>query len=421
MTQKLVRSAPARAKLQSRQSTRRRLGDQWGKVARNRKVLSKRSTAARDKAMLGTLLAILSAASFAATNAAARRGVVTGAPAQGMVLTNPVGVICFSVVAIAAGELTGPGDFSLPAAAWMAGVGVLHFICGRYANFRANQSAGTNLTAPVIQLNSVVTLVLAVVLLGEPCTVLQVIGGITMISGALVAQRQVPMSISAGPLRFSPRKAEGFLFAVFAALAYGTTPIMTRTALQSAGPSGAIIGGLIAYGAATVVVVIMLLSSAVLRRNLMLLKQESVRWFVYSGVLVAVAQGFLYSAVSVAPIMSSCRFCSCRLCFVCSSRRGSIQSTRSSGRGSSWVASFRLQVPRPSPSTQRSSCMRWPSRMRWHACSPGGSNFRSLDADFGAEGCPGATGPVHRMLEGPIPSSVRKATWAHVKAQNLPA
>ena len=253
--------------------------------------------------MLGALLAVLSAASFAATNAAARRGVVTGTPAQGMVLTNPVGVICFSVVAIADGELTRLGEFPLPAAAWMAGVGVLHFIGGRYANFRANQSAGTNLTAPVIQLNSVVTLVLAVVLLGEPCTVLQVIGGITMISGALVAQRQVPVSISAGPLRFSPRKAEGFLFAVFAALAYGTTPIMTRTALQSAGPAGAIIGGLIAYGAATVVVVIMLLSSAVLRRNLMLLKRESVRWFVYSGVFVAVAQGFLYSAVSVAPIM----------------------------------------------------------------------------------------------------------------------
>jgi len=59
-------------------------------------------------------LAILSAASFAATKAAATRGVVTGTPAQGMVLTNPVGVV---------------------------------------------------------------TLVLAVVLLGEPCTMLQMMGG----------------------------------------------------------------------------------------------------------------------------------------------------------------------------------------------------------------------------------------------------
>lgn len=101
----------------------------------------------------------------------------------------------------------------------MAGVGVLHFICGRHANFRAKQSAGTNLTAPVIQLNSVVTLVLAVVLLGEPCTMLQTMGGLIIIWGALIAQRQVPQSLSAAPLRFSPRKAEGLLFALFAALA----------------------------------------------------------------------------------------------------------------------------------------------------------------------------------------------------------
>jgi uncharacterized membrane protein len=93
------------------------------------------------------------------------------------------------------------------------------------------------------------------------------------------------------------------LFAVCAALAYGTSPTMTRTALQAAGPSGAIMGGLIAYGAATCVVVGMLFCSAALRRNLMALNSESTPWFLYSGVFVAMAQGFLYSAVSVAPIM----------------------------------------------------------------------------------------------------------------------
>jgi len=253
--------------------------------------------------MLGPFLAILSAASFAATNATARRAVLTGTPAQGMVLTNPVGVICFLLVVAATGQITRMAEFPLAAAGWMAGVGILHFICGRYANFRANQSAGTNLTAPVIQLNSVVTLFLAVVLLGEPCTMLQIIGGVTMVSGALIAQRQAPGSRSAARLTFSPRKAEGFLFAVCAALAYGTSPIMTRMALQSTGPSAAVIGGLIAYGAATCVVVGMILFSAALRRNLMLLNSESAPWFICSGVFVAMAQGFLYSAVSVAPIM----------------------------------------------------------------------------------------------------------------------
>lgn len=253
--------------------------------------------------MLGAILAVLSAASFAATNAAGRRGVITGTPAQGMVLSNPIGMLCFLVVAVLTAQIIGIGEFPATATAWMAAVGVLHFVFGRYANFRANQSAGANLTAPLIQLNVVVTLTLAVLVLGEPCTVLQIIGGMIMLSGAFITQQQTTGSAPAATPKFSPRHAEGYLFALLAALAYGTSPIMSRTALQSSGPSSAIWGGLIAYGAATAAVAIMLLLSPSLRRNVMSLHRDNVRWFVYSGVAVALAQGFLYAAVSVAPIM----------------------------------------------------------------------------------------------------------------------
>jgi drug/metabolite transporter (DMT)-like permease len=253
--------------------------------------------------MLGAFLAVLSAASFAATNAAGRRGVVTGTPAQGMVLSNPIGVLCFLVVAVLTAGIGRIGDFSAATTLWMAAVGVLHFVLGRYANLRANQSAGANLTAPVIQLNVVVTLVLAVLVLGEPCTVLQLVGGLIMLSGAFIARQQAPAKVAAVAPVFSPRRAEGLLFALLAALAYGTSPIMTRTALQSSGPSSAIFGGLIAYGSATVAVTAMMLLSPSLRRNVTSLRRDNIRWFLFSGVAVAVAQGFLYAALSVAPIM----------------------------------------------------------------------------------------------------------------------
>jgi drug/metabolite transporter (DMT)-like permease len=251
--------------------------------------------------MLGAFLAVLSAASFAATNATGRRGVVTGTPAQGMVLSNPVGVLCFLLVAVLAGEITEIAHFPSTTAAWMAGVGVLHFVVGRYANFRANQCAGVNLTAPIVQLNVVVTLTLAVVLLGESCTLLQIIGGLVMVAGAFITQRQSSPTTEAPS--FSPRFAEGYLFALLAALAYGTSPIMTRTALQFSRPTSAIPGGLIAYGASTAVVATMVLLSPALRHNVVSVKWENMRWFVYSGVAVAVAQGFVYAALSVAPIM----------------------------------------------------------------------------------------------------------------------
>jgi uncharacterized membrane protein len=40
-----------------------------------------------------------------------------------------------------------------------------------------------------------------------------------------------------------------------------------------------------------------------LRGNVMKVSGENARWFVYSGIFVAAAQGFLYSALAVAPIM----------------------------------------------------------------------------------------------------------------------
>jgi len=267
--------------------------------------------------VLGSILAVLSAASFALNTAAARRAVVTGTPAQGMVITVPIGVLCFLPMAILTGEIARLGQFSLSAAAWMAGAGLLHFLFGRYCNYRANQGAGTNLTAPIIQLQVVVTLALAVVVLQEPCTALQIFGGVVMVAGALITQRQQSPAQTPAlggpcspetkhrtpPRPFVPRYLEGYLFASLAALAYGTTPIIARAALQHSGAVSAILGGLISYGSATVAVGMMLLLSASLRRNIVRLKQENIRWFVYSGIFVAMAQGFFYSAVAVAPIM----------------------------------------------------------------------------------------------------------------------
>ena len=251
--------------------------------------------------MLGAVLALLSAATFALNNSAARRGVITGTPIQGMAVTVPLGVVCFLPFAVLSAAIAGLPHFPSMAIAWLAAVGLLHFLGGRYCNYRASQLAGVNLTAPVIQLQVVVTLVLAVLVLGEPCTLLQLIGAVVMVLGSLVTQGR-----SAGSKRpaakFNPRQGLGFLFASLAALVYGTTPIMVRTALKGMGPWSGMVGGLIAYGAATLAVALALASTR-LRRNVMALKRENLPWFAMSGVFVAAAQGFLYSALAAAPIL----------------------------------------------------------------------------------------------------------------------
>jgi drug/metabolite transporter (DMT)-like permease len=255
--------------------------------------------------VLGALFAVLSAASFALNNASVRRGVVKGTPLQAMAISVPLGVACFLPLALVMGELARLPQFPRPAVGWMAGLGVLHFVIGRYCNFRANQLAGVNLSAPVVQLQVVVTMVLAVTVLHEPCTLLQMIGGALIIFGSLITQRQSmqrrPDQAADAPA-FDPRHAAGYLFASGAALAYGTTPVMARFALEHTGPATGVLGGLISYVAATTVASLALLSPSV-RKNVFAMRREDAPWFALSGVMVAAAQGFFFAAVSVAPVM----------------------------------------------------------------------------------------------------------------------
>jgi drug/metabolite transporter (DMT)-like permease len=260
--------------------------------------------------VLGVLFSVLSAATFALNTAALRRGVVTGTPSQAMAITVPMGVVCLLPVAFVLGELSRLSQFSRAAMAWMAVVGIVHFVIGRYCNFKANQVAGVNLTAPVVQLQVVVTMVMAVVVLHEPCTALQIVGGVVMLAGSLITQRQslrakAAPAVAKGPTAlppFVPLYLAGYLFASMAAVSYGSTPVMARFALEHTGPATGILGGLISYVAATAVAALALLSPSI-RKNVMALDRGNARWFVTSGVFVAAAQAFFFCAVSVAPVL----------------------------------------------------------------------------------------------------------------------
>jgi drug/metabolite transporter (DMT)-like permease len=257
--------------------------------------------------VLGAIFAILSAASFALNTAMARRGVVSGTPIQAMAVTVPLGVVCFLPLALLTGELMRLPQFPTLAIAWMAAVGVVHFVIGRYCNFRSNAEAGVNLTAPVVQLQVVVTMIMAVVVLHEPCTVLQMIGGALIIIGSLITQQAPARTAARVPAQsdtplFAHRYVAGYLFATLAAVSYGSTPVMARFALEDTGPATGILGGLISYAAATAVAALALVSPAI-RRNVFSITRNNARWFTASGVFVAAAQGFFFAAVAVAPVM----------------------------------------------------------------------------------------------------------------------
>src|SRR3954469_4446333 len=163
-----------------------------------------------EGALLGVLYAALGAFPFALNNVMMRRGVVTGSVLQGMALTVPIGGLSFLVITIAFGEVGQLTVFPLTAFAWLTCQGVVHFVIGRYCNYRSNQLMGANLTAPVVQLQVPFAMMLAVVALHEKFTALQAIGSTLMLSGSFITQssagrgkKQAPAP-TRGPTALSP-------------------------------------------------------------------------------------------------------------------------------------------------------------------------------------------------------------------------
>jgi drug/metabolite transporter (DMT)-like permease len=259
--------------------------------------------------VLGVFLAALSAATFAFNNASARRGVLTGSVAQALAITVPIGVPIFLVAALATGTLDTLARFSGESIALLALAGVLHFVVGRYGNFRAAQAIGANLSGPVIQLSVALTLALAVLVLREPLTPLRILGIALLVLAPLLMRgdearadeaSDSPVQAAAPP-KFVPRYAEGYAFALLAALVYGVTPFLVRLAVIRGDLGSGIAGGLISYAAATVVVALLLLWPGQWR-HAREIKPESLKWFTYSGVSVSIAQMFIYMAYAVAPL-----------------------------------------------------------------------------------------------------------------------
>jgi drug/metabolite transporter (DMT)-like permease len=268
--------------------------------------------------VLGGLLAICSAATFAFNNASVRRGVLTGSVVQAMAITVPIGVPLFFLAALFTGHIAVVAGFSPHAIAALAAAGILHFVWGRYCNYRATRAIGTNLVAPLQQVNLLVTLALAIWLLGEYLTPLKIVGiGLILLGPTLTMPSRLRKTAAPGtrevsaekitaidaekPAAFQPKYAEGYLFSLLSATGYGLSPILVRVGLEHKGIGASMAGGLVAYTAATLAFAPVLLWPGQLRHALAV-NRESAKWFTLSGFLVFLSQMFLYMAMSVAPV-----------------------------------------------------------------------------------------------------------------------
>ena len=266
--------------------------------------------------MLGIVFSLLAAATFALNAAAARRAVLSGTVIQGLMITVPLGVPLFLILSFAVGDLHKVTEFPLAAYFWFACAGIVHFVLGRYCNYAAGAAIGTNLTTPVLQGEVLVTLVLAIVVLGEYLTPMRVLG-ITLIllapslirvpdsrpavppaAGAAAAQPADPASPAKVP--FQPRYLEGYIAATSAAFFYGLSPVCIGLGLKAAGGTGAIAGGFVSYCAAAILVGILLVVTGP-PAGTFRLDHRALRWFLLAGFMVFLSHVFRYAAMMFVP------------------------------------------------------------------------------------------------------------------------
>ena len=220
-----------------------------------------------------------------------------------MAITVPLGVPLFALACLLFGGFEAIPRLALPGWSWMALAGVVHFVIGRYGNYRATRAIGAALSAPIQQLSVPVSLILAIGLLDEVFTPLKLVGLVLVMAGPAIALRRGKVSDTAGPgSAFVPSYSEGVIWGLVSALGYGTSPLLIMMGL---GPDGGLIdslaGGLISYSSAAIVVAVLVLfagGTSYMRE----LDPTAGKWFLASGILVFLSQMFRYMALAVAPV-----------------------------------------------------------------------------------------------------------------------
>jgi uncharacterized membrane protein len=261
--------------------------------------------------MLGGFLALCSAATFAINNTFACRGVIAGTVLQALSISVPIGVPIFLIAALATGSLALVANFSWISLLWLALAGVVHFMWGRYCNYRAVKAIGSNLAGPVQESSVLVALGLAVWLLGERLTPVKVLGIALVLLGPAVAvelgrkkKPQLPPQTGharAATAVFSPTYAEGYLFAALSATGYGTSPVLVRMGLEHGDIRASIAGGLVSYAAATLVILVVLAATGSIRHAVSMAPSDA-KWFGLAGLFVGISQMLRYMALAIAPV-----------------------------------------------------------------------------------------------------------------------
>ncbi len=271
--------------------------------------------------MIGTFFAVISTVSFGFHNAAMRRGVLGAAAVQALYVTVILGVPVLLVAAAINGELTQAASITPRGYALLAAAGLVHFLFGRYCNYRAVSAIGTNRSAPFMATSLLYSVGVAVLFQGETVSGPGMVGVGLMFVAPLLLLRPPARRPATGPgaLRASDpphgaaaaaaisnatspstaRLVEGYLFAIGSAIGYGSSPNLIKAGLEGTGMG--VFGGLVSYTAASLVLLATFLIPGRLG-SVIRIPKVSLKWFLLAALSISFAQMFRYVALSTTSV-----------------------------------------------------------------------------------------------------------------------
>ena len=287
--------------------------------------------------IFGALLSLASSFSFSVNAILVRRGIAGagGTASQGAFITVLLGVPFGFIAVVLTGQVLRFGEIAPMGYLLLLAAGVVHFGVGRYCNYRSVEAIGAARSGPIQGVVTPYSILMAVILLDEVVTPTMLFAiALVLLGPAVIIERRprTPAAVSPHPrvqghahplpegegmgkplqeeegTRPAPaarnplevRLLEGYTFAILAALAYGTSPILIRAALMDAARTAAI-GTFVAYsGAAAVLLVTLVLPK---RRALMgAINLRVMRLFGGAGFFVFLAQLLRFFALSLADV-----------------------------------------------------------------------------------------------------------------------
>lgn len=243
--------------------------------------------------MIGQLLALCSALSFAMSNVFISRTSQSGGD-KGVMFSVLVTMAMSAILWIFLEAGSPTAEFTWAGIAWFALAGVFAMVLGRSLLFESVRRLGVARSAAVKRLNPFFSVLLAALFLGETIGGTDILGMVAIATGfAVLISDNMRRRPGKTPVDIAP---VSYLFGVLAALAYASAYVVRKLGLDAV--SAPAFGTMVSAVTGFLIFCIMSMFSTRMRSNLVDVLVLLDRWVVLAAFLVSLGQILLFAALA---------------------------------------------------------------------------------------------------------------------------